>query len=107
MCFVSSTPFEKSSKCSNTESAPTIACPTGPTNSRSQPTRSSISSVQNVSTPATIWFFVRLEMNRPNAMNDPPISSKPTYDVTTGFQSGSPNQNSTTTDGTVTSSIAA
>ena len=63
--------------------------------------------MQNVSTPATIWFFVRLEMNKPNAMNAPPIRSRPMYDVTTGFQSGSPNQNSTTTDGTVISSIAA
>ena len=27
--------------------------------------------------PATIWFFVRLEMNRPTEMKQPPISSRP------------------------------
>ena len=30
-----------------------------------------------VTMPATIWFFVRLEMNRPTEMKQPPSSSRP------------------------------
>ena len=30
-----------------------------------------------VTIPATIWFLVRLEMNRPSEMKQPPISSRP------------------------------
>ena len=30
-----------------------------------------------VTMPATIWFFVRLEMNSPTEMKQPPSSSRP------------------------------
>jgi hypothetical protein len=38
--------------------------------------------------PATIWFLVRLEMNSPTEMKQPPRSSSPRYAVTIGFHSG-------------------
>ena len=44
----------------------------------------------NVTMPATIWFFVRLEMNSPTEMKQPPSSSRPRYAVRIGFHSGLP-----------------
>ncbi len=40
--------------------------------------------------PATIWFFVMLEMNSPSEMKQPPIRIMPRYVVSTGFHSGVP-----------------
>ena len=37
----------------------------------------SIRNTAKVIMPATIWFLVRLEMNRPSEMKQPPISSSP------------------------------
>jgi hypothetical protein len=31
----------------------------------------------NVMMPATIWFFVRLEISRPTEMKHPPIRNRP------------------------------
>ncbi len=43
-----------------------------------------------VTMPATIWFFVRLEMSRPTEMKQPPSRSSPRYAVAIGFHSGWP-----------------
>ena len=48
----------------------------------------SIRNTAKVTMPATIWFLVRLEMNRPSEMKQPPSSSRPRYAVTSGFHSG-------------------
>ena len=37
----------------------------------------SIRNTAKVMKPATIWFFVRLEMSRPSERKQPPISSSP------------------------------
>ena len=49
----------------------------GPTESANQLMTQSIRNTAKVTTPATIWFFVRLEMNRPSEMKQPPSSSSP------------------------------
>ena len=49
----------------------------GPADSDIQFIVQSSRSTANVTMPATIWFFVRLEMSSPIEMNDAPISSSP------------------------------
>src|SRR4051812_31107211 len=72
-------PFEKSSKCSVIDSHEVIGPIVGPAESANQPMIQKSRKTTNVTTPATIWLFVVLEMNSPIEMNAAPISSSPRY----------------------------
>ena len=61
-------PFEKSSKCSVIESHEVIGPTVGPAVSANQPMIQNSRKTTNVTTPATIWLLVVLEMNSPRAM---------------------------------------
>ena len=99
------TPFEKSSKCSRIERYASTACDVVPEASPIQLMIQNSSSTAKVATPATIWFFVVLEMARPTEMNAPPIRSSPRYPLAIGPHSGSPYQNSSPTCSRVRASI--
>ena len=75
--LVSTTPLAKSSKCRVIERCSTIAFVVGLDDSPIQSMTQSIRNTANVIMPATIWFFVRLDTNRPAEMKHPPISSRP------------------------------
>jgi hypothetical protein len=47
-----------------------------------------------VAAAGTIWFFVRLEMNRPTEMKQPPNRNRPRYATANGFQSAADSNNS-------------
>ena len=49
----------------------------GPDESAGQLTIQNSSDRMKVAAPATIWFFVVLEMNSPSEMKQPPSSSRP------------------------------
>ena len=72
------------------ERAVRIFCIVGPAESMAQLIVQSRRNMAKVIMPATIWFFVRLEIQRPIEMNDAPIRSSPRYPVTIGFHSGFP-----------------
>ncbi len=78
MCFVSMTPFVKSSRCSVIERNDTMVRPVGPTESANQLTIHSSRNTANVRPPATIWCLVRLEISSPTERKQPPRRNRPT-----------------------------
>jgi hypothetical protein len=83
-------PFEKSSKCSVIDRYWVIGPSVGPALSANQPTIQNSRNTTNVTTPATIWLLVVLEMSNPIETNDAPMSSSPRYAAISGFHSGLP-----------------
>ena len=77
MCFVSMTPFTKSSRCSVMDKYVSTACPVGPNAELSQSMIHKTRASANVQMPAITWLDVMLEMNKPTAMNAAPNSNMP------------------------------
>src|SRR5712671_1659670 len=105
-CDVSITPFVKSSKWSTIDRYVVSLTPVGPAKFPSHVMTQRTRKTENVTAPATIWFFDRLEMKRPTDTKQPPNSTRPRYDVRIGFHSGRPYRNITPKWNSVTASIA-
>ncbi len=71
------TPLTKSSRCSVIDRYFSTDSPVGPMLCPIQSITHSSRKTPKVAAPATIWFFVRLEMNRPTLMKQPPNRSSP------------------------------